>query len=65
MSPVITCATALNMCLNIAGVEMLINDICNNLNLNDDDHFFSTNAIQHFNHCLQNMFDFYLLKFGS
>ena len=65
MSPVITCAAALNPCLNDAGVEMLINDIANDLSLNEDDRYFSHNAIQHFNKCLQNMFDFYLLKYGS
>ncbi len=65
MSLVITCAVALNPCLNGAGVKMLINDICNDLSLTDYDPYFSQNAIQHFNKCLQNMFYFYLLKYGS
>ena len=65
MSPVITCAAILNPCLNGAMVEMLINDICNDLSLNKDDPYFSHNVIQQFNKCLQNMFDFYLLKYGS
>ena len=44
---------------------MLINDICSDLNLNDEDPFFLTNVIQHFNNSLQSMFDFYLFKYGS
>ena len=63
--PVITCAAALNPCINGVGVEMLINDIANDLSLNEDDPYFSQNAINHFNKCLESMFDFYLLKYGS
>ena len=44
---------------------MLINDIAKDLSLNEDDPYFSNNAINHFNKCLESMFDLYLLKYGS
>ena len=47
------------------GVEMIIHNVCTDLSLDDDDPFFSSNAIQEFNNSLQNMFDFYLLKYGA
>jgi len=65
MPPAITCAAALNPCLNVAGVEMLIENICYDLGLNDDNPNCSTNLLQTFNRQLQDMFDHYLVKYGN
>lgn len=65
MPPAITCAAVLNPCLNVSGVEMLIENICFDLGLNDEDPDFSEKAIQHFKKCLEDMFDLYLVKYGS
>ena len=49
MPPAITCAAALNPCLNSSGVEIMIEKICFDLELHEVDVMFSRNAINSFN----------------
>ncbi|MFS7928440.1 putative HAT dimerization domain, ribonuclease H-like superfamily [Helianthus anomalus] len=63
--PVVTCASAINPTINVTGVETLIESIVDDLNLHEEDPFFSRNAKKDFNKAFQNMFDHYLNKYGS
>jgi hypothetical protein len=65
MPPVISCAAALNPCLNIFGVELLIDNICNDLDLNDEDPFFSQNTKDYFNKSFKDLFGHYFQKYSS
>ena len=44
ISPVITCAAAINPCFNVSGVEFLIDKIGNDLDLNQINPFYVTKA---------------------
>lgn len=63
MSVVFTCACRLNSCYNGSGVEMLIAGIVDGLGLKQLE--FATDLKNTFNTSLQNMFDFYLHKYGN
>ncbi|KAK1419827.1 hypothetical protein QVD17_29191 [Tagetes erecta] len=65
LPPVFTCAAAFNPCLNVPGVETLIDEITSDLGLAIDDPTFSQKTKDIFHKSLQNMFDVYLSKYGS
>jgi len=66
LPPVFTCAAALNPCLNIIGVESLIDRIANELDLNNpQDPCFSQTMKNTFQKHLTGMFDAYLTKYGT
>ncbi|KAI3683113.1 hypothetical protein L1987_83613 [Smallanthus sonchifolius] len=65
MSPVITCAAALNPTINVFGVETLIDRITYALNLDSEDIHFAQGTKTYFNKCLQDLFDVYLHKYGT
>ncbi|GKB31371.1 zinc finger BED domain-containing protein RICESLEEPER 2 [Tanacetum coccineum] len=63
MSPVITCAAALNLCFNVSGVELLIESITTDLECFDDG--FTTKAKERFNSSLEGLYNIYYLKYGN
>ncbi|GJS16342.1 zinc finger BED domain-containing protein RICESLEEPER 2-like protein [Tanacetum coccineum] len=65
ISPVITCAAALNPCFNISGVELLIEKISIDLELDKENIFFARDAKHYFNKCFKDLFDVYYNKYGS
>lgn len=65
MPPVITCSAALNPTLNVAGVEVLLQNIAYDLGLLDEDPEFASKSISTFNSCFQSLFQVYLQKYGT
>ncbi|GJW88251.1 zinc finger BED domain-containing protein RICESLEEPER 2-like protein [Tanacetum coccineum] len=63
MPLVITCATALNPCFNVSGVELLIESITIDLECFDDDS--ATKAKERFNKSLEGLYNIYYLKYGN
>ncbi|GKE19274.1 zinc finger BED domain-containing protein RICESLEEPER 2 [Tanacetum coccineum] len=63
MPTVITCATALNPCFNVYGVELLIESISTDLECFDDD--FATKAKERFTGYFQGLYNTYYLKYGN
>ncbi|GKD16435.1 zinc finger BED domain-containing protein RICESLEEPER 2-like protein [Tanacetum coccineum] len=61
--PVITCATALNPCFNVSGVELLIESITIDLECFDDES--ATKAKERFNKSLEGLYNIYNLKYGN
>ena len=63
---VLTCAAALNPCINVGGVESLIEKICDELGLNTAENpCFNQTLSNTFNAALSNMYDVYLTRYGS
>jgi hypothetical protein len=65
LPPVICCAAALNPLINVTGVETLIENICDDLDMYEQDVMYSRNAKRDFNTQFQNLFDHYLTKYGN
>ncbi|KAJ0466476.1 putative transcription factor/ chromatin remodeling BED-type(Zn) family [Helianthus annuus] len=65
MSPVFTCAAALNPTLNVRGVEILLENITSNLNLLEEDMHFAANVKTNFTKHFSNMFEVYKAKYES
>ncbi|KAI3813486.1 hypothetical protein L1987_18211 [Smallanthus sonchifolius] len=65
MPAVVTCSAALNPTINVTGVETLIGSISDDLNMFEEDPNFESNAIRDFNSAFNNMFDYYLRKYGG
>ncbi|GKA40629.1 hypothetical protein Tco_0733222 [Tanacetum coccineum] len=63
MSPVITCAAALNPFFNVSGVELLIESISTDLECFHDD--FATKAKDRFNKFVEGLYNIYFLKYGN
>ncbi|GJS13941.1 hypothetical protein Tco_0408413 [Tanacetum coccineum] len=63
MSPVITCAAALNPYFNVHGVELLIETISTDLEFFDDGH--ATKAKKWFNDSLEGLYNIYYAKYGN
>ncbi|GJR85652.1 zinc finger BED domain-containing protein RICESLEEPER 2-like protein [Tanacetum coccineum] len=63
MSPVITCAAALNPCFNVHVVELLIETISTDLEFFDDGH--TTKAKKWFNDSLEGLYNIYYAKYGN
>ncbi|GJX26501.1 hypothetical protein Tco_0232797 [Tanacetum coccineum] len=63
MSPIITCAAALNLCFNVHGVELLIESISTNLECFDDGH--ATKAKKWFTDSLEGLYNIYYKKYGN
>lgn len=63
--PVITCAAALNPCFNLSGVEYLIEKIGYDLDLNQIDPFYVTNAQESFKQNFKHLYDVYFEKYGA
>ncbi|GJU32321.1 zinc finger BED domain-containing protein RICESLEEPER 2-like protein [Tanacetum coccineum] len=63
MSPIITCAAALNPCFNVHGVELLIESISTDLELFDDG--YATKAKKCFTDSLEGLYNIYYAKYGN
>jgi len=65
MPPVFTCAAALNPTLNVSGVEVLLEKICFDLGLWEEEPMIAMRLKAEFNRHLQALFQVYYEKYGS
>nr|GEY12360.1 zinc finger BED domain-containing protein RICESLEEPER 2-like [Tanacetum cinerariifolium] len=63
MSPIITCATALNPCFNVNEVDFLIESISTNLEFFDDG--FASKSKSYFKESLEGLYNLYYTKYGN